>query len=72
MKPLAQDVRCTGCGALLGKLEAGGLSIRRGDFQATVVGEFSASLVCYRPQCRRLNVLPMKREPSARPPGPAG
>lgn len=72
MKTPARDVRCTGCGALLGKLESGGLSIRRGDFQATVVGEFSASLVCYRPHCRKLNVLPMKPEPAARLPGPAG
>lgn len=72
MKPLARDLRCSGCGALLAKVEGGGLSIRRGDFQATVVGEFSASLVCYRPQCRKLNVVPMKPERAASPPGPAG
>jgi hypothetical protein len=68
----ARDVRCTGCGALLARLESGGLSISRGDLQATLVGDFLASLVCYRPHCRKLNVLPMKPAPAAHSPGPAG
>jgi len=68
MRSLVCDVRCIGCGALLARLESGGLSIRRGDFQATVIGDFSASLVCYRPRCRKLNVLPMEPEPMARSP----
>lgn len=52
-----REARCAGCGALLGRLDANGLTIRRGDLQATMDGEFRASLVCYRPQCRRLNIL---------------
>ncbi len=57
------ELRCSACGVLLGKLEGGALSIRRGDLQATIDGEFHASLVCYRPRCRKLNVfmLPMVR-----------
>lgn len=52
-----EDVRCTGCGALLAKMERGALTIRRGELQATFDGDFHASLVCYRPPCRRLNVI---------------
>lgn len=52
-----KEVRCTACGALLATLERGALTIRRGDMQATFDGDFHASLVCYRPACRKLNVL---------------
>jgi hypothetical protein len=46
---------------LLAKSERGALSIRRGDHrQATFDGDFCAALVCYRPRCRRLNVIRMK------------
>jgi len=53
----ARDVRCKACGILLGKIDESGLTIRRGELQATVSGEFHASLVCYRSRCRTLNVL---------------
>ena len=33
------------------------LVIQRGELQATIHGEFHAALVCYRPRCRKLNVL---------------
>jgi phage FluMu protein Com len=53
----AAELRCTRCGALLGKLEEAGLSIRRGELQVTVDGTFRATLVCYRPRCRTLNIM---------------
>jgi len=57
MNPKEDEVRCKTCNALLAKLEGAGLSIRRGDLQATVDGVFRAALVCYRPRCRTLNIL---------------
>jgi hypothetical protein len=65
-------VRCKACGALLGVLEEGGLTIRRGDLEATFDGEFHASLVCYRPRCHTLNVLRLKSESRTPPGAPAG
>ena len=52
-----REVRCTGCGSLLAKLADGALSLQRNDLQATIDGDFRASIVCYRAKCRRLNVL---------------
>jgi len=57
-----EDLRCKGCGILLAKTDGGGLTIVRGDLQVTVTGEFQASIVCYRPRCRTLNVLHMSTE----------
>lgn len=57
MRTQSRDIRCKGCNILLGKLDESGLTIRRGDLQATIAGDFHASLVCYRPRCRQLNVL---------------
>ncbi len=57
MNPKQDEVRCKSCGALLAKLDETGLTIRRGDLQATMDGVFRASLVCYRPNCRTLNTL---------------
>jgi phage FluMu protein Com len=54
---VTHEVRCKGCSSLLGKVDESGLTIRRGELQATMVGDFHASLVCYRPRCRALNVL---------------
>lgn len=51
------EVRCQHCGALLAKVGDAGLTIRRGDLQASINGDFRAALVCYRPGCRRLNVV---------------
>ena len=52
-----QDWRCSQCGILLAKVGDDGLTIRRSELQATMTGEFHASVVCYRPRCRTLNVL---------------
>ena len=44
-------------GQVLAKIDDSGMTIRRGDLQATVDGAFHASIVCYRPSCRTLNVI---------------
>jgi len=57
------EVRCRVCGALLGKLEGGGLQIRRGDLSARFDGRFQAELTCYRPRCRTVTVLHLDLSP---------
>lgn len=66
-----QEVRCIACNVLLAKLEQGALNIQRGDLEATFDGEFRASLVCYRPRCRKLNVIRMPPMTSGKQ-GPGG
>jgi hypothetical protein len=58
-----QEARCKVCGALLCCLDENGLTIRRGDLQATMDGRFRATLVCYQPRCRTLNVLQVSPRP---------
>lgn len=53
----SRDIRCPGCGALLARVEGGGICIRRGGLQATFTGDVHAALVCYQPGCRRLTVV---------------
>jgi phage FluMu protein Com len=53
----ALPVRCAFCGALLATTESEGLRIQRGHLEAVIDGTFRASLVCYRPRCRRINVV---------------
>lgn len=60
-----QDIRCKGCKILLGRVDESGLTIRRGDLQATFTGDFHASLVCYRTRCRELNVLQLSTSASS-------
>lgn len=67
----AGEIRCTACNVLLAKLERGVLNIQRGDLQASFDGDFHASLVCYRPRCRKLNVVRMSPD-TKRQTGPAG
>lgn len=55
--PRSREVRCKSCSILLAKIDDSGMTIRRGDLQATVDGTFHASIVCYRPSCRTLNVI---------------
>jgi len=62
MKAQPREVRCKSCNVLLAKVDGDGLTIRRGDLQATIDGRFHASLVCYRPRCRQLNVLRLSTE----------
>jgi hypothetical protein len=52
-----KELRCKSCGILLAKIDDSGLNIRRGQLQATLHGDFHASIVCYRTSCRTLNVL---------------
>jgi phage FluMu protein Com len=59
---LERDIRCTGCRSLLAKLDSSGMTLVRGGLQATINGDFHASLVCYRPHCGKLNVLTLASE----------
>jgi hypothetical protein len=63
------EVRCSACGALLGIREAGGLSIKRGDLQAVVSGDFQVALLCWRRSCRKLNAFQIDTTHRERPPG---
>ncbi|MDP1826627.1 MAG: hypothetical protein Q8L48_25375 [Archangium sp.] len=50
------ELRCKQCNALLAKNDRDGLSIRRGELQATVTGvDVTIAVTCYR--CKSLNVL---------------
>ncbi len=60
------EIRCPACGALLGVRDDAGLSMMRGDAQATITGDFQASLVCWRRGCRRLTVLRFSATPAGR------
>jgi phage FluMu protein Com len=55
--PTTVPVRCAFCDALLATNEQGVLRIARGQLEAVIDGTFRASLVCYRPRCKRLNVV---------------
>lgn len=55
--PNSREIRCKSCGILLAKTDANGMTVRRGDLQATFDGDFHASLVCYRSSCKTLNVI---------------
>jgi hypothetical protein len=57
MRTQPQEIRCTACRILLATLDETGLVIRRGELQATIDGELRAALVCYRRNCRHLNVV---------------
>ena len=59
------ECRCKSCGALLAKRDPDGISIRRGDLHATIVGDFTASVSCYR--CRTLNVVISRSTPPTAP-----
>lgn len=67
-----EEVRCIACRVLLATIERGALTIRRGDLQATFDGDFHAALVCYRPTCRKLNVLRIASGASRGPAGSGG
>jgi len=59
----ARDVRCKTCGTLLCQIDDSGMTIRRGNLQVTVGGEFHASIVCYWRRCQTLNVINSKGRP---------
>ncbi len=53
----ASDIRCSACGALLGKHEKGAVSLRRGGQEALLEGAFRMTVVCHKPRCRKLNLF---------------
>lgn len=69
MRAQPQEIRCTSCGILLGKIDESGLTIRRGDLEANFDGAFRAALRCYRSRCRSLNVIHLStvRESTGQP-----
>lgn len=62
MNPKHNEVRCKTCHTLLAKVDKTGLTILRGGLQATIDGTFRATLVCYIPRCRSLNILNLSTE----------
>ena len=64
MRTTSSEIRCRRCGTLLAKTDDAGMTIDRGHLQATVVGEFCASFVCYMPKCRALTVVKVIATPS--------
>jgi len=52
-----EPIRCTFCGALLATSGTDGLRILRGQLEVLNDGARHATFVCYRPQCRRINVI---------------
>jgi phage FluMu protein Com len=69
MRTQPHEFRCKSCGILLAKIDDTGLTIRRGDLEASFDGAFRASLRCYRSRCRSLNVIRLSHEQTAQ--GPA-
>ena len=67
MRTTSTECRCKSCGALLAKRDHDGVSIRRGELQTTITGDFTVSVTCYR--CRTLNVVTWR--PSTPPPAAA-
>jgi phage FluMu protein Com len=61
---MERDWRCSECDILLARIGDHELTIRRNELQATMTGEFHASVVCYRPRCRTLNVLRIRSKPA--------
>jgi phage FluMu protein Com len=64
----ANDIRCPACNALLARREGGVIAIRRNDLQVSFAGDGHASVLCYRPSCRKLTVIATKERST----GPAG
>jgi phage FluMu protein Com len=61
---MERDWRCSESSILLARIGDHELTIRRNELQATMTGEFHASVVCYRPRCRTLNVLRIRSKPA--------
>jgi len=55
--PQKGDIRCSNCHVLLGQNGPNGLTIERCELQATIDGRFQVVLVCYRRDCRTLNIF---------------
>ena len=65
MNRYAQQIRCKGCQTLLAAIDSSGFTIMRGNLQATISGQFTASVVCYR--CQALNVVQHSTAPPKAP-----
>ncbi len=46
MRTTSTECRCKNCSALLAKRDHDGVSIRRGELQATITGDFTMSVTC--------------------------
>jgi hypothetical protein len=59
MRTQPHEVRCKNpnCHILLGELDETGLTIRRNDIEVHYAGPGNVSIRCYRPRCRRMNVV---------------
>ena len=55
MRTTSPEHHCKQCNALLAKQDRDGLCIRRGSLQATVTGDFTVAIGCYR--CSTVNVV---------------
>ena len=60
------DILCSGCGALLAKLEAGFLSVRRSGLEL-LLSEAHGILRCHVPDCMKNNVLDHPRAKEVEP-----
>lgn len=57
MRTHVREVRCKGCRILLAERDETGVTIRRSNLEVHYGGTGQVSIRCYRPRCRRLNVL---------------
>lgn len=64
MRTHSREVRCEGCRILLAKLDDTGLAIRRNDLEVHCGRAGLVSIRCYRPRCRRLNVVRISTTPA--------
>jgi len=57
MRTHSREVRCEGCRILLAERDQSGITIRRNSLEVHYGGDGLVSIRCYRPRCRRLNVV---------------
>jgi len=62
---MSAEFRCKHCNALLAKRAGGALAIRRNDLHATVSGDFTVTVVCYR--CHTPNLATSPQTPAPPP-----
>lgn len=63
----SSDVRCEGCGKMLGKIQAGGLFVvKRADLEVTYDGTGQVIIRCPNPICGNLRILKLPyQQPAA-------
>lgn len=57
MRTPSREVRCKDCRILLAEQDPSGITIRRNNLEVHYGGDGLVSIRCYRPRCRRLNVV---------------